>query len=48
MLENKLREQGVKSRINETQVYVMSPQKHFLKERMSIITELWNAGIKVN
>lgn len=33
-------------RTNETQVYVASPQKNMLSERMKIITELWNSGIK--
>lgn len=33
-------------RTNETEVYVASPQKNMLSERMKIITELWNAGIK--
>lgn len=35
-----------KVRTNETEVYVASPQKNMLSERMKIITELWNAGIK--
>jgi len=47
MLEQQMKEQGIKSRINETQVYVVTPQKGFIKERIEIITELWNAGVKV-
>lgn len=47
ILENQIKDSGSKTRINDTQVYVISPQKNFLKDRMEIITELWNAGIKV-
>jgi histidyl-tRNA synthetase len=38
---------GEKVRTTETQVFVATPQKNFLQERLKIIAELWDAGIKV-
>lgn len=38
--------EGTKVRTTETEVFVASPQKNMLTERMKIITELWEAGIK--
>ncbi|XP_061442569.1 histidine--tRNA ligase, cytoplasmic-like isoform X2 [Rhineura floridana] len=35
-----------KSRTTETQVLVAAAQKNFLAERMKLISELWDAGIK--
>uniref|UniRef100_A0A8C8TIE5 histidine--tRNA ligase n=1 Tax=Peromyscus maniculatus bairdii TaxID=230844 RepID=A0A8C8TIE5_PERMB len=35
-----------KVRTTETQVFVATPQKNFLRERLKLITELWDAGIK--
>ncbi|XP_039265302.2 histidine--tRNA ligase-like isoform X1 [Styela clava] len=40
------RSENSNSRTTETEVYVASPQKNMLKERMKIIAELWQAGIK--
>lgn len=37
---------GEKIRTTETQVFVATPQKNFLQERMKLIAELWDAGIK--
>lgn len=35
-----------KIRTTETQVFVATPQKNFLQERLKLIAELWDAGIK--
>uniref|UniRef100_A0A286XSY2 histidine--tRNA ligase n=1 Tax=Cavia porcellus TaxID=10141 RepID=A0A286XSY2_CAVPO len=37
---------GEKVRTTETQVFVATPQKNFLQERLKLIAELWDAGIK--
>lgn len=37
-----------KIRTTETQVLVAAAQKKLLEERMKLIAELWNAGIKVD
>ncbi|KAM7141104.1 histidine--tRNA ligase, mitochondrial isoform 2-T2 [Molossus nigricans] len=37
---------GEKIRTTETQVFVATPQKNFLRERLKLIAELWDAGIK--
>ncbi|KAH0507655.1 Zinc finger matrin-type protein 2 [Microtus ochrogaster] len=37
---------GKKVRTTETQVFVATPQKNFLRERLKLIAELWDAGIK--
>nr|XP_021557466.1 probable histidine--tRNA ligase, mitochondrial isoform X2 [Neomonachus schauinslandi] len=37
---------GQKIRTTETQVFVATPQKNFLHERLKLISELWDAGIK--
>ena len=34
-------------RTTEVQVLVASAQKNLLEERLRLVTELWNAGIKV-
>jgi hypothetical protein len=36
-----------KVRTTETQVLVASAQKKLLKERLKLVSELWDAGIKV-
>lgn len=36
-----------KVRTTEVQVMVAAAQKNLLEERLRLITELWNAGIKV-
>lgn len=38
---------GESVRVTETQVFVATPQKNFLRERLKLIAELWDAGIKV-
>jgi len=43
-LEN--RQSKTKVRTVETEVYVASAQKDLMKQRMSLCTELWDAGIK--
>uniref|UniRef100_A0A2I2Z500 histidine--tRNA ligase n=1 Tax=Gorilla gorilla gorilla TaxID=9595 RepID=A0A2I2Z500_GORGO len=35
-----------KVRTTETQVFVATPQKNFLQERLKLIAELWDSGIK--
>lgn len=42
-----MKEKKEEMRIHEVEVYVASPQKGFLKERMKILQLLWDAGIKV-
>uniref|UniRef100_A0A8C0WQ04 histidine--tRNA ligase n=1 Tax=Castor canadensis TaxID=51338 RepID=A0A8C0WQ04_CASCN len=37
---------GEKVRTTETQVFVATPQKNFLQERLKLIAELWDSGIK--
>ncbi|XP_054942776.1 histidine--tRNA ligase, mitochondrial isoform X2 [Physeter macrocephalus] len=37
---------GEKIRTTETQVFVATPQNNFLQERLKLIAELWDAGIK--
>jgi len=39
--------QAEKVRTTEIQVMVASAQKNLLEERLKLVTELWNAGIKV-
>lgn len=34
-------------RTTEVQVMVASAQKNLLEERLKLVTELWNAGVKV-
>lgn len=36
-----------KVRTTEVQIMVASAQKNLLEERLKLVTELWNAGIKV-
>lgn len=42
-----LQASGEKLRTTETQVLVATPQKHLLAARLKLISELWDAGIKV-
>ncbi|XP_048076821.1 histidine--tRNA ligase, mitochondrial isoform X2 [Ursus arctos] len=44
--EESLNTSGQKIRTTETQVFVATPQKNFLHERLKLISELWDAGIK--
>lgn len=46
VLENKKASQGLKTRTTEVDVFVASAQKNLIEERMRLIVELWNAGIK--
>ncbi|XP_027256619.1 histidine--tRNA ligase, mitochondrial isoform X3 [Cricetulus griseus] len=46
LVEQKMKASGEKVRTIETQVFVATPQRNFLRERLKIITELWDAGIK--
>ena len=48
IIEAKLEKEKKVIRTNETQVYVASPQKGFLQERMKILNELWQSDIKVS
>ncbi|KAF3821627.1 hypothetical protein GH733_009669, partial [Mirounga leonina] len=46
IVEQRLKTSGQKIRTTETQVFVATPQKNFLHERLKLISELWDAGIK--
>jgi histidyl-tRNA synthetase len=46
IIEAKFAKEKKAMRTNETQVYVASPQKGFLQERMKILNELWSSNIK--
>ncbi|XP_007517566.1 histidine--tRNA ligase, mitochondrial isoform X2 [Erinaceus europaeus] len=46
MVEQKMKTFGERMRTTETQVFVATPQKNFLHERLKLIAELWDAGIK--
>lgn len=46
IVEQRMQALGEKVRVTETQVFVATPQKNFLQERLKLIAELWDAGIK--
>ncbi|KAM9731313.1 histidine--tRNA ligase, mitochondrial isoform 3-T3 [Dama dama] len=46
IVEQRMKIFGEKIRTTETQVFVATPQKNFLQERLKLIAELWDAGIK--
>uniref|UniRef100_A0A8C3WQ07 histidine--tRNA ligase n=1 Tax=Catagonus wagneri TaxID=51154 RepID=A0A8C3WQ07_9CETA len=46
IVEQRMKTFGQKIRTIETQVFVATPQKNFLRERLKLIAELWDAGIK--
>ncbi|KAM4875655.1 histidine--tRNA ligase, mitochondrial [Thomomys bottae] len=46
IVEQKMKTSGEMVRTTETQVFVVTPQKNFLRERLKLIAELWDAGIK--
>ncbi|KAM6148928.1 histidine--tRNA ligase, mitochondrial [Erethizon dorsatum] len=46
IVEQRMKTSGEKVRTTETQVFVATPQKNFLLERLKLIAELWDAGIK--
>uniref|UniRef100_A0A5F9DI99 histidine--tRNA ligase n=1 Tax=Oryctolagus cuniculus TaxID=9986 RepID=A0A5F9DI99_RABIT len=46
IVEQRMKALGEKIRATETQVFVATPQKNFLQERLKLIAELWDAGIK--
>lgn len=46
IVEQRMKAFGEKIRTTETQVFVATPQKNFLQERLKLIAELWDAGIK--
>uniref|UniRef100_A0A8D2DPG3 histidine--tRNA ligase n=1 Tax=Sciurus vulgaris TaxID=55149 RepID=A0A8D2DPG3_SCIVU len=46
IVEQRMKTSFKKVRTTETQVFVATPQKNFLRERLKLIAELWNAGIK--
>ncbi|XP_002912605.1 histidine--tRNA ligase, mitochondrial [Ailuropoda melanoleuca] len=46
IVEQRMKTSGQKIRTTETQVFVATPQKNFLHERLKLISELWDAGIK--
>ncbi|XP_014919244.1 histidine--tRNA ligase, mitochondrial isoform X1 [Acinonyx jubatus] len=46
IVEQRMKTFGQKIRTTETQVFVATPQKNFIHERLKLIAELWDAGIK--
>ncbi|EHA99512.1 Putative histidyl-tRNA synthetase, mitochondrial [Heterocephalus glaber] len=46
IVEQRMKTSGKKVRTTETQVFVATPQRNFLRERLKLIAELWDAGIK--
>ncbi|XP_033212969.1 histidine--tRNA ligase, cytoplasmic isoform X2 [Belonocnema kinseyi] len=46
VLESKLENKGMRTRTNEVEVFVATAQKNLHEERMRILAELWDAGIK--
>uniref|UniRef100_A0A8C5KLZ6 histidine--tRNA ligase n=1 Tax=Jaculus jaculus TaxID=51337 RepID=A0A8C5KLZ6_JACJA len=46
IVEQKMKTSGEKVRTTETQVFVATAQKNFLQERLKLIAQLWDAGIK--
>lgn len=46
IVEERMKISGEKVRATETQVFVATPQRNFLRERLKLIAELWDAGIK--
>lgn len=46
VLEAKLTNKGLKTRTTEIQVFVANAQKNLHEERMKILVDLWEAGIK--
>ncbi|XP_027630638.1 probable histidine--tRNA ligase, mitochondrial isoform X3 [Tupaia chinensis] len=46
IVEQRMKTFGEKVRTTETEVFVATPQKNFLQERLKLIAELWDAGIK--
>ncbi|XP_007194171.1 histidine--tRNA ligase, mitochondrial isoform X1 [Balaenoptera acutorostrata] len=46
IVEQRMKTFGENIRTTETQVFVATPQKNFLQERLKLIAELWDAGIK--
>jgi len=45
-MEAKLANKGLKTRTTEIEVFVASAQKNLHEERMKILVDLWNAGMK--
>ncbi|XP_018048007.1 PREDICTED: histidine--tRNA ligase, cytoplasmic isoform X2 [Atta colombica] len=46
VMEAKLANKGLKTRTTEIEVFVASAQKNLHEERMKILVDLWNAGMK--
>ncbi|XP_066597424.1 histidine--tRNA ligase-like [Prorops nasuta] len=46
VLEAKLSSKGLKTRTAEVEVFVASAQKNLSEERMKLLSELWDAGVK--
>ncbi|XP_054000376.1 histidine--tRNA ligase, cytoplasmic isoform X3 [Hylaeus anthracinus] len=46
VLEARLSREGLKTRTTEVEVFVASAQKNLHEERMRILSDLWNAGLK--
>ncbi|XP_033342044.1 histidine--tRNA ligase isoform X1 [Megalopta genalis] len=46
VMEAKLNREGLKTRTAEVEVFVASAQKNLHEERMKIVSDLWDAGLK--
>ncbi|XP_043285983.1 histidine--tRNA ligase, cytoplasmic isoform X3 [Venturia canescens] len=46
VLESRIANKGEKTRTTEVEVYVATAQKNLHEERMKLLTDLWEAGIK--
>lgn len=46
VMEAKLANKGLKTRTTEIEVFVASAQKNLHEERMKILVDLWEAGVK--
>lgn len=47
VMEAKLKKENVKVRATHTQVYIATPQKGLVEERLKLCEMLWSANIKV-
>jgi histidyl-tRNA synthetase len=46
VMQAKLKQASLKSRTNDTQVYIATPQKGLVEERLKLCKDLWASGIK--
>jgi histidyl-tRNA synthetase len=48
VMEAKIKRDGLNVRATETQVYIATPQKNLVEERLKLCQLLWEANIRVN